>query len=155
MVANEPESVCVWGRLAVTTAVVTTAMERAVGFGVVLAAHVMTCVAYMATPNPRFVALKMIERRCAALWQWSGIAVMRIIAVIDVAVEAVRSVKPWTRSDEQTASEPIRPIVTVGSAIIRNIVEVSVRAYRWNTDGNGDLGWCFRAASEQESRRQV
>jgi hypothetical protein len=95
--------------------------------------------AYVASPIPRLVSVEVVELLLPASRQRSDVAVMRIIAVVDVAVEAARTVKPGASSDEQAASKPVGPIVTVGSAVIGGVVEVSVGAHRRDTDVDGNL----------------
>lgn len=80
------------------------------------------------------------------------IAVPRIVAVIDVAVESVRAVKPGAGADEDSTHKPVRAIVAVGGALVRCVVEVAVRAYRGDADADGDLGRCD-CAYRQSPRR--
>jgi hypothetical protein len=56
------------------------------------------------------------------------IAMAEIESMIDVAVEALRSMKPWPRADEYTTREPLRAIVAVRSASIRRRLVISVGA---------------------------
>jgi hypothetical protein len=65
---------------------------------------------------------------------------MRIVAVVDVAVEAVRAMKPRACADEYAAGEPIGPIVAIGSAVIGSVIEVPIGAHRRDTNVDGDLG---------------
>ena len=43
---------------------------------------------YVALAIPRLVTLEVVELRCAAWGQRSMVTVMRIIAIVDVAIEA-------------------------------------------------------------------
>jgi hypothetical protein len=106
------------------TSAVTTLKSGAVFMG-----RVMACVAYMALTIPGLVPMKMVERLLPALRPRPYVTVMRIVSVIDVAVEAVMAMKPGAGSDEHPAGEPIRPIVTIRSTVIGSIVEVPIRAY--------------------------
>lgn len=117
----------------------------------VLSAGIMTGIAYVALPIPRFVRVKVVERLFPATRQRAMIAITRIEAVIDVTIEATRTVEPGPGSYEDAASEPIRTVVAVGSAVIRGIVKVSVGANRGYTDINRNLSRCFRAGGEQKS----
>jgi hypothetical protein len=105
----------------------------------VFAATIMARVAYVTLPIPRLVCVEVVELLLPASWQRSNVTVMRVIAVIDVAVEAVRAVKPRAGADKQPAGEPIGAVVTVGSAVIGRIVEVPVGAYWRHSDVDGDL----------------
>jgi hypothetical protein len=74
---------------------------------------------------------------------------MRIIAVIDVTIETTGAMEPGTRSNENTANEPVRPIIAIGRTAIRGIVEVSVGANRRRSNIYGNLSRCYRHAAHQ------
>jgi hypothetical protein len=57
---------------------------------------------------------------------------MRIEAVIHVAMETRRAVEPRAYTDKYTAIKPIRPVVPIWSAVIRRVIEIPI----W-TDGCG------------------
>jgi hypothetical protein len=99
--------------------------------------------AYVASPIPSLVCLEVVEAFRSAPWQRSNVTVMRIKAVVDMAVKAVRTMKPGASSKKHSAHKPIRPVVAVGSTIIRFVVEVSVRAHGSHSDvyADGNLGW--------------
>ena len=103
---------------------------------------IMSSGAYVASPVPRLVSLEVIEALRSALRQRSNVTVMRIKAVVDMAIKAVRSMKPWPSSNKHSANKPIGPIVTVGSTVIWGVVEVPVRAYgsHSNVYADGNLG---------------
>ncbi len=86
--------------LAGVTAAATTAPTSGQG---VFAATIMARVAYVTLPIARLVCVEVVERRLSAARQRSNVTVMRIIAVVDVAVEAVRAVEPRARADKYTA----------------------------------------------------
>jgi hypothetical protein len=96
----------------------------------------------MAATVTCFVSLKMFERLGSTRWHRSSVTMTRIVAVIDVAVEAARAVEPWTGSNERPADKPVRPIVTVRSAVIGRVVKVAVGAYRSNSDVDVNLRGC-------------
>jgi len=103
----------------------------------------MASIADIASPIPRLVSLEVVEALRTAFGHRSSITVMRIIAVVDMAVEAARAVKPGAGSKKHSANKPIGAIVAVRSTVIWGIVEVPVR-----TDGgypdvyaDGNLGW--------------
>jgi hypothetical protein len=117
--------------------------------GAVFAAAVMAGVTYMALPVACFVCMEVIEWLLPTHWHRSGITVMRVVAVVHVAIKAVRTVKPGAGTDEQTTTEPIRPIVSVGSTIIRSVVIVPVGTYRLNSDIDTDLSLCSKSPCQQ------
>jgi len=84
----------------------------------VFAACVMGRRADMALPIPRFVPLEVVERLRATIRHRTNVTSPGIIAVVDVAVEAMRPMEPRASSDEQSSNEPIRPIVAVGGTVI-------------------------------------
>jgi hypothetical protein len=131
--------------LSATAARMTTALES----GTALMTPLVACVAYMALSIPRLVRVKVAERMLSTLWDRSPVTVARIVAVIDVAVEAVGPMKPWTGSNENTPAEPIRPIITIGSAAIWGIVEVAIRTHRRRSNADGNLSWCYGHAAHQ------
>src|ERR1700728_2159404 len=115
----------------------------------VFAASCMAGIADMTVSITRLVAAEVVELLIAARRQRSVIAMMRIVAVIDVAVEAGMAVKPGAGSDEDSVGEPVGPVVAVGRAIIRSIVKVPVRADWGYSDADGDLCGRGRHATKQ------
>ena len=110
-----------------------------------LSMEVMTGIADVALAVARFIAVEVIEGAVAASREWSVIAVVRIVAVIHVAVEAVGPMEPGSSADEDTAVEPVRPVIAIRSTVIRRVVEITVRAGRRNADTDRDLrGGRFR-----------
>ena len=94
----------------------------------------MGSVAYVASPIPRFVSPEVVEALRPALRQRSNVTVMRIKAVVDMAVKVAMAVKPGASSKKHSAHKPIGPIVAVRSTVIRGIVEVPVRAHGSRSD---------------------
>ena len=78
------------------------------------------------------------------------IAVARIIVIVHIAVEAMRTAEPWASTDEDAAGKPLRSVVAIGSAIIGGVVIVAV-----GTDGCGAIEtetWAFAGeAAKKES----
>ena len=110
----------------------------------VLTAAIVASISYVAFAVPSFVSVEVIECFLAALWRRPYVTVMWIVPVIDMAIEAMPTVEPRTSPNEDATSEPIRPIVAIGSTRVRRVVEVSVRARRLDSDVHGDLsryGW--------------
>ena len=92
----------------------------------------------MALAVAGLIGLEVIERSGAARGHRAVVAVVRVVAVIDVAVEAVWAVEPWAGTDEDATEEPVRAVVTVRSAVVRWIVEVAVRTDWRGTDIHPD-----------------
>jgi hypothetical protein len=109
----------------------------------VFAPRFMAGIADIASPIPRLVSLEVVEALRPVLGQRSSVPVMRIIAVVDVTIEAARAVKPGTGTKEYPANKPIGPIVAVRSTVIWGIVEVPVRTHGGYpyVYADGNLGW--------------
>ena len=71
----------------------------------------MTSAAGVAAPIPHLVSVEMIEGLVSAFRVRTNVAVMRIKAIINVAVEVAGTVEPGADSDEHAARKPLRPIV--------------------------------------------
>jgi hypothetical protein len=84
---------------------------------------------------------------------WTNIAVMWIETVIHAAVEVVGAVEPRAGSDEHAAAEPLGPVVPVWRAVIWGHIVVAIRANRFCSDIDRDLGGC-RAWNAQQSGDQ-
>jgi ActR/RegA family two-component response regulator len=110
----------------------------------VFSATIVGSLSYVAVAVARLIGLEMIEALRTALRKRAVVAVTGIEAIVDVAVEARMAVKPGACTDEDAAHKPVGPIVPVGSAVIRRIVEVSVRANRGDANVDTDLGWSAR-----------
>jgi hypothetical protein len=100
----------------------------------VLSAAIVRSFAYVALSIVCLVGVEVVERPIAMLRDRSVIPVSGIVAVIDVSVEAVRTMEPGTGADKDPTNEPVGPVVAIRCAIIGRIVEVAVRAYWGNTD---------------------
>ena len=108
----------------------------------------MPGLAHMALPIPGLIPLEVVERPVAAPRHRSGIAMPRVIPVIDMPVEPMPAVKPRPSADEQPAGKPVRPIVPIRRAVVRRIVVISVRARRRHTDPNHNLCRSHRTPSQ-------
>jgi hypothetical protein len=102
----------------------------------------MAGVPYVALPVTSFISMEVVEPFLSAPWKRPGVTVVRIEAVIHVAVEAVRPMEPGTGAKEDATRKPVGAVVAVGRAIIGCIVKVSIRADRRpaNIDTDGYLG---------------
>lgn len=79
----------------------------------------------------------VFRRLLAAGRKVSVIALAVVQMMIDVSVEVLRSVEPRPRPDEYAAGEPLGPVITVGSAVIRRSLVVSIGA-------NGRRSYAYR-----------
>jgi hypothetical protein len=68
---------------------------------------------------------------------------VRIVTVIDVAVEAARAMEPGAGSNENATTEPVRPIVAIRSTGIRGVIKIPVRANRRDSNVDGNLSRCY------------
>ena len=117
--------------------------------GAVFAFGAVAGVADVAVEVVGFIAVKAVEGLLAAPGEGAVVAVMGVVAVVHVAEEAGTAVVPGTRSDEETAVEPVRSVVAVGSAVVGGVIEVAVGADGGGTeaDTDGNLrGGCSGAA---------
>ena len=105
----------------------------------------MASIADIASPIPRLVSLEVVEALRPALGHRSSVTVMRIIAVVDMAVKAARAAKPGASSKKHPANKPIGPIVAVRSTVIWGVVEVPVGTHGGYPDvyADGNLGWRY------------
>jgi len=106
----------------------------------VLAAGIVASLTYVALAVACFISLEVVEALRAALGERAVVAVAGIEAVIYVSVEAGVAMEPWAGADEDSANEPVGAVIAVRCAVIRRIVEVSVRAHRSDADVDGNLG---------------
>jgi hypothetical protein len=135
----------VWNRFLILAAVATAAMTASEAFCTgegVLATTVVAGVAYMPLAVTGFVGVEVVEARLSTAGKRAVVAIMRVKTVIDVAMEAVRTVEPGTGSDEHSADKPVGAIVAVWGAIIGRVVEVAVGALgrHANVDTDSNLG---------------
>jgi hypothetical protein len=120
----------------------TTGMASARESGGVFASPVMAGVAYMAMPVLRLVGMEMAKRLLASYRHWSVVAVVGIVAVVDMAIKSVRAVEPGASPDEHPANKPIRTVVTVGRTLVGSIVEIAIGTNRCCPNADGYLRRC-------------
>src|ERR1700691_1470654 len=82
-----------------------------------LIARIVTGGAYVTSSIPRLIAMEMVEGLFPVTGQRPVITVMRVVAVIDVAVEPMRTVEPGSSSQKHSADKPVRPVIAVWSAV--------------------------------------
>src|SRR5580658_10020077 len=123
--------------------------------GRMLAACIMVGVPDMASSIARFVPAESVEGVLATGWQGTAIAVMRIVAIVYVAIETVGSVEPGSGTDEDAAVESIRSVVAIGRAVIRRVVEIAIGTVRLgtNVDADADLSRCVGAAYTEKAQQ--
>ena len=93
----------------------------------------------VAAPITLLVSVEVIKGLVPTFRMWTSVPVMRIEAVINMAVEVVRAVEPGAGSDEYTAADPLGPIVSIWGAVVRGEVVVAIRAHWLWSDIDGDL----------------
>jgi hypothetical protein len=120
---------------------------------VVFAAYVAMSVTHLVTMEVFHVLrMKISARGFSTGGVWSVIAMLRVVVIVYVTVEVIWAVKPRTRPDEDTAAEPLRAVVAVGSAVVRRGFVVAIRAHRSRADVDANLGLCLRCGDcETES----
>src|ERR1700728_2538532 len=104
-----------------------------------LIACIVTGVSCMTTPIPRFVPMEMVELPLPAFGHRPVIAMMRIEAVVYMAIEPFMAVEPGPCSKEYSTRKPVRSVVAVGSTLIGFIVKVTVRALRCHANADTNL----------------
>jgi hypothetical protein len=120
--------------------------------GLTFACWFVAGVAYVTLPVACFIAMEVLEGLGASFGHGAVVTVVRIVAVVDVAVEAAVAVKPGAGSDKEAAGEPVRAVVAVGGAIVGGVVEVSVGAYRGDTNVDRDLGGRHGSCAQERKR---
>jgi hypothetical protein len=90
-----------------------------------------------------------VNRSFAAGGPWTVRAGLNVETIIYVAVEAFGTVKPGANADENATSKPLWSVVAVGSALVRGIVIIAVRADGGGADINFDLGLRFGGGQEE------
>ena len=114
--------------LVAVSATVPTFTTATLRTSLVLASAIMSRIACMPSPVARLVRLEVVERTIAAIWGRSGVSVTRVVAIVNVTVEAGTAVKPRSSSDEKAAIEPVGPVVPIGGAVVRSVVIVPIGA---------------------------
>ena len=105
----------------------------------VLAACIVASVPDIAAAVARFVAVEVVELLRSMFRQRTMVALTRVKAVVDMAVEAVRAVEPGAGSKKHPADKPVRSVVAIRRAVIGCVVKVAVGANRSHSDADGNL----------------
>jgi hypothetical protein len=103
----------------------------------------MTGIPSVTSPVSRLVGMEVIERLFPTLWNRPIVAAPRIIAIVNVAVKAATSMKPWSSSNEQTAIEPVGSIVAIRRTTVGSVIEVTVGTIRGDSDVDANLSRCI------------
>jgi len=69
----------------------------------------------------------------------AAVSLTEIILVVDTSIEMLRPVKPGSGPDKETVRKPVRPVIAVGSTVIRRNLVIPVRTNRRRSDTDGDL----------------
>lgn len=128
---------------AVVSTVVPSAMGRAattVPGQPVFPAAIVGRFAYMTAAVAGLIGVEVVERMLSSSGKRSMIAVTRVVPVVDVAIKSPPAMKPGASADEHVAIKPIGPIVSIGRAVVRSIVEVTVWTYGRGANLDGNLG---------------
>ena len=111
-------------------------------------------IADVALPVPRLVGLKVIERPISSVWHWTGIAIARVVPVIDMAIESAAAVEPRTCANKYPTLEPVGAIVAIGRAVVRGIVVITVRTAWRHSYADRNLSRCGCAQGEPNAKRR-
>jgi hypothetical protein len=108
----------------------------------VLSLSLVASFAYVPSSIACLVGLEVIEALRPSLRHRSSVTVMRIKAVVDMSVKAVRAVKPGASAKKQPSNKPIGAVITVRSTVVWGIVEIPIRAHGSRSDiyANRNLG---------------
>src|SRR3954452_1619600 len=100
--------------------------------GVAVAVAHLVSVEVFGSTVPAFV------RPVASMGELTTVAMIRMVVVVDIAVEVLRAMKPGAGADEDTTAKPLGAVVTVGSAMIGRDIVVAVGTRGSNTDVDVD-----------------
>ena len=93
----------------------------------------------------------VFRRMLAARGEPASVAFAKVIVMINVPVEMLRPMEPWSRSYEDTALKPFRAVITIGSAIVRWNLVITVGANRWGPDTNRNLCGRTMTANQEDT----
>jgi hypothetical protein len=98
------------------------------------ATSVAWCCDHVAAAVTGLIPLEMIKCLRTTSGQRALVSVMRVEAVIHVAMETRRAVEPRSHTEKYAANKPIRPVVPIRSTVIRRVIEISIRTDGRNSD---------------------
>jgi hypothetical protein len=108
----------------------------------VFTAAIMRRVAHVTLSVASFVGVEVIKCMLATVGHGAMVTVIRIVAIVDVAVKTAVAMEPGPRADEYSAGKPVGPIVAVRGAVIRLVVKITVGTNGGCTYIDGHLGRC-------------
>ena len=117
-----------------------------------LVAAIVRSGADIASPIAGFVGVEVVELAFAASGQRPDITMMRVKAVVDVAVETMRAMEPRACAEKHPPNEPIWSIVAIRRTVIWGVVKVPVRANGRHSNTDGYLACCRRLRGAAEKR---
>jgi hypothetical protein len=102
------------------------------------------CLDHVAATVTGFISLEMIKCLRTTSGQRALVSMMRIEAVIHVAMETRRAVKPRSGSDKYAVNKKIRSVVSIRSTAIWRVIEIPIWTDGRNPDihAYSDLGMC-------------
>jgi hypothetical protein len=127
---------------AMTTAAATLCSSR------VFTTTIMTRITYVAPSIPCLVCVEVAERLFPSRWCRPRVTVARIVAIVHVTIEAVRTVEPGASPDKQPTIEPIRSIVSVRGTAVGSIVIIAIRTSGFRSYVDADLSRRSRTTDE-------
>jgi len=101
----------------------------------------------------RAVKLSSVFRRMLApCGHWSVVSLAIVEMMIDVSVEVLRAMEPWSGPDKYTSREPLGAVESIGSAVVRRRLVVPVRANGRLSDTNGNLCGRLTGGGQKQAR---
>jgi hypothetical protein len=99
----------------------------------------------------------VIGRMLAARRHRTVITLTKVEAMVDVSVKMFRPVEPGSRPYEYAADEPLRPVISIRSTVVRRDFIVSVRTNRRRADVHADrnLRGSARGNSQENTRNST
>ena len=75
-------------------------------------------------------AVPPLSRPVSVMWVFAVIAVIRVVVIVNIAMEMFGTVKPWAGTDKDAVSKPLGTVITIRSATVRRGFKVTVRTSR-------------------------
>ena len=87
----------------------------------------------------------------AALRGRPMVAVAVVECVIHMSMEVMRSMKPWSSTDEYATVEPLRTVVTIRRTSVGGNFVIAIRTNGRRTYVDGDLSWCTTSGHKEQT----
>jgi len=94
---------------------------------------------HMPLPIMSLISLEMVELLRSPTRRRAVIPMMRVIPIVYMSMKSTRPMEPRPGSNKDPTRKPIRPIIPIRRAIIRRIVEITIRAFRRNSNPDDNL----------------